>query len=221
MIELYCKTTGKAGQENKYEFPPPMDKILFFGNCVLINTNGNGDLKNLTDEEWNKIYTKLYGGFEDIGSEDSDEEEEEDLSGINLTKSGYEKDGFIVEDDELDVEDEDSDYHDDSENEVKVFSKKSKITKPKVKAAKKAKVSKTSKSNTIEKLSDMDGSETTTTSTKEQVQVVKKTVSKCKKNSKSKNTVENCPNNLKSENQSDSTDSYLNCDVELKEEAYI
>ena len=31
-IQVYGKTTGRAGQENKYEFPPPIDKTLFFGN---------------------------------------------------------------------------------------------------------------------------------------------------------------------------------------------
>ena len=29
-IHLYGKKKGKAGDENKYEFPPPVDNILFF-----------------------------------------------------------------------------------------------------------------------------------------------------------------------------------------------
>jgi hypothetical protein len=33
-ISLYGKTSGRAGQENKYDFPPPVDKILFFGSCI-------------------------------------------------------------------------------------------------------------------------------------------------------------------------------------------
>jgi hypothetical protein len=28
---VYGKTNGRAGQENKYEFPPPIDTTLFFG----------------------------------------------------------------------------------------------------------------------------------------------------------------------------------------------
>ena len=29
-VMLYSKTDGRAGQENKYEFPPPVDSSLFF-----------------------------------------------------------------------------------------------------------------------------------------------------------------------------------------------
>ena len=43
----------------------------------------------------------MFGGFEDIGDEDS-EEEEEDLTGVTLTKSGYMKDSFITDDGEID-----------------------------------------------------------------------------------------------------------------------
>ena len=38
-IAIYGKINGKAGQENKYEFPPPIDNILFFGGCVLVSEN--------------------------------------------------------------------------------------------------------------------------------------------------------------------------------------
>jgi hypothetical protein len=91
-VRLYAKKTGRAGQENKYEFPPPVDNSLFFGNCVLVNVDN--DLK-LND--WSLIYEQLYGGFEDIGSEDS-EDEDEDMGDVVLTKEGYAKDGFIVDD---------------------------------------------------------------------------------------------------------------------------
>jgi hypothetical protein len=111
-IQLYAKKTGRAGQENKYEFPPPVDSTLFFGNCLLVNVDN--DLKI---NDWTSIYEHLYGGFEDIGSEDS-EEESEDMESVVLTKQGYEKDGFIVDDDEDDddFEDEDSEEMDDDES---------------------------------------------------------------------------------------------------------
>jgi hypothetical protein len=54
------------------------------------------------------IYTELFGGFDDLGDEDS-EEEEEDLTGVTLTKSGYMKDSFITDDDDIDS---DNDYID-------------------------------------------------------------------------------------------------------------
>lgn len=98
-VVLYGKSTGRAGQENKYDFPPPVDKVLFFGACIL--TSSTGSLKK---GRWEDIYEELFGGFEDIGDEDSEDSEEEDED-LPKTKSGYTKDGFIVDDsDETDSE---------------------------------------------------------------------------------------------------------------------
>ena len=100
-ICVYGKTKGRAGQENKYDFPPPIDTTLFFGSCILVNHPEGEDVGSLTKTEWEKIYEYLFGGFEDIGSEDSDEsEDDEEYEGIPKTKSGYAKDGFVVEDKE-------------------------------------------------------------------------------------------------------------------------
>ena len=124
-IQLYAKKTGRAGQENKYEFPPPVDSTLFFGNCLLVNV-GN-DLKI---NDWALIYEHLYGGFEDIGSEDS-EEESEDMDGV-LTKQGYKKDGFIVDDDDGD----DDDFEDEDDSEEIDDDESSEDAKPKRKVKK-------------------------------------------------------------------------------------
>jgi hypothetical protein len=97
---LYGKTTGRAGQENKYEFPPPVDSVLYFGSCVIVKKQGEKVL-DTSPKEWEEVYEYLYGGFEDIGTEDSDEEEESD-DGVARTKDGYAKDGFVVEDDSFD-----------------------------------------------------------------------------------------------------------------------
>jgi hypothetical protein len=100
-ISLFAKTTGRAGQENKYELPPPVDEILYFGRCLLVNEDGS----DLTINTWNIIYEALFGGFDDIGDDDS-EEEEEDLTGVELTTTGYMKDSFITDDGEIDSNDE-------------------------------------------------------------------------------------------------------------------
>jgi hypothetical protein len=120
-IELYGKTTGRAGQENKYELPPPLDNTLFFGNCVIINrcktTQG---FLNLKESEWTAIYNTLYGGFEDIEmSEDDDDDDEYDSDDeLPKTKNGYTKDGFVVDDDaEEDIEDEDAEDDDEDDSE--------------------------------------------------------------------------------------------------------
>jgi hypothetical protein len=143
-ISLYAKTTGRANQENKYEFPPPVDKVLYFGNCLLVNKNDADEVVDLTKNAWEEIYEKLYGGFEDIGDEDtlSDEDDDEDPD-IPRTKAGYLKDGFVVDDDEEDddyddedEEDEDADMEDEEEDDVPKI--KSKSTKSKRKQPKRA-----------------------------------------------------------------------------------
>jgi len=114
-IHLYARKTGRSGSENKYDFPPPVDSELFFGGCILTNKDTNGKYCDLTIKTWNKIYEELFGGFDDIDSEDSssDEEEDEDKN-IPRTKEGYAKDGFIVDD----VEAEGEDSQDESEDEL-------------------------------------------------------------------------------------------------------
>ena len=108
-VSLYAKDKGRANSENKYDLPPPIDKDLYYGTMLLVKHCYN-DLTNETAEdfdieEWNKLYEKLFGGFEDLGEEDSYSEEEEIPEHLQ-TKQGYSKEGgFIVSDD--DIEDED------------------------------------------------------------------------------------------------------------------
>jgi len=91
-IQLYAKKRGKAGTENKYEFPPPVDSALYFGDCLLVNTSGD-----LTPEMWNEFYEGVLQ-FEDIVETEDEEEEEGECS------HGYLKDGFVVSDNELEEE---------------------------------------------------------------------------------------------------------------------
>ena len=107
-INVYGKTDGRATQENKYEFPPPIDETLFFGSCLIVNMRNDKPV-SLTSAEWTCIYEKLYGGFESLGEEDNEEDSDE-YDDVPKTKSGYAKDGFIVDDD--DVSDDVSDDSD-------------------------------------------------------------------------------------------------------------
>ena len=117
LIDLYAKKQGRAGQENKYEFPPPVDNELYFGSCLIIN---RGSI--LKKSEWEEIYNHLYGGFEDLNESDSEEEEEK--TNLKKTKNGYYKDGFVVDDDEYDGDDDEED--EDEEDEDYVCRKKNK-----------------------------------------------------------------------------------------------
>jgi hypothetical protein len=125
VIQVYAKTDGRANTENKYEFPPPIDNKLFFGSCAIIaqlkkDSSSNHVYTNLTLPMWNKIYEKLYGGFEDLAATAKEDEEEEDEL-VNVpkemkTKDGYLKDGFVV--DSSDAEDETAtDFDDEDEAE--------------------------------------------------------------------------------------------------------
>ena len=111
VIQMYGKLNGKANMENKYDFPPPVDNKLYFGSCALVGMIK--DIKclyiNLTVDLWNKIYEKLFGGFENLAVTcNEDDEEEDELKNIaknmKTKKGGYLKDGFVV--DSSDAEEE-------------------------------------------------------------------------------------------------------------------
>ena len=75
----------------------------------------NNQVVDLEDKEWLKLYEHLFGGFEDLGDEDS-VSEEEDIPDELKTKHGYLKDGFVVS---SDAEEDDDEYvpNDDEEEE--------------------------------------------------------------------------------------------------------
>lgn len=109
-IEVFAKTEGRPNSENKYDFPPPIDTKLFFGSCAILaylkKENGTKCYTDLTIQLWNKIYEKLFGGFEDLAATaKEDEEEEDELANVpkeKKTKQGYLKDGFVVDSSEGD-----------------------------------------------------------------------------------------------------------------------
>lgn len=116
MIELWAKTEGKAGMENKTELPPPIDEELYFGTCIAIRCNENKKIINLTTDVWNKANEILFGTFDDLEEDEEDEEDElEDVSSTRKTKTGYLKDDFVVDDDE--EEDDDDEFTDTTEYE--------------------------------------------------------------------------------------------------------
>lgn len=120
-VAVFAKTDGRANCENKYDFPPPIDNTLFFGNCAIV-AKENDKYINLSLELWNKIYEKLFGGFEDlVATAMEDEQEEDELANVpkeKKTKNGYLKDGFVVDSSDTDEEYEscdESDYDVDAE----------------------------------------------------------------------------------------------------------
>jgi len=117
-LSVFAKNTGRSNSINKCELPPPVDNELYYGSLLLVLHKEKGkydveDLLDLTVEKWEKFYTKLYGGFDDLGDDDSYSSEEE-IDPEMLTKDGYSKeDGFVVESDE-DIIDDDGEEEDDA-----------------------------------------------------------------------------------------------------------
>jgi hypothetical protein len=100
-IVVYGKTVGNAGQENKFDFPPPIDNTLFFGNLLIVRYDLENNPINLCIDDWKSIYNFLMGGFECLDDTDDEESEDEEIvDKSKLDKYGYEKDGFVVEEDE-------------------------------------------------------------------------------------------------------------------------
>jgi hypothetical protein len=127
-VEMWAKDDGVANQENKYEFPPPLDHDLYFGACMLIAHDAKNNYVDLTESLWDKIYEHLFGGFESlVTTQNDDDYEEDELDNIpdsKKTKHGYLKDGFVVDggvnseddnDDDDDDDDEDEDDEDDDD----------------------------------------------------------------------------------------------------------
>ena len=72
-LVLYGCIEGKAGSENKYDLPPPLDSSLFFYDMYIVKY-ANKKLVDLSLDEFNMFYEDSFGGFEDIGSSEDDEE---------------------------------------------------------------------------------------------------------------------------------------------------
>lgn len=130
-VSIYGKSKGKSNHINKYDLPPPIDTPLFYGSLIVCRTPIENELvSSVTLSEWESIYNKLFGGFEDIdeinsnGNDETDiiEEEKHAIKG----KQGYEKDGFVVDDDEID-----EDYTTTTISKKTNKTKKTKIEKPK------------------------------------------------------------------------------------------
>ncbi len=126
-IALFAKEEGNANMENKYEFPPPVDNVLYFGSCAVLveqkNAAGEYVPTTLTIALWDKLYEKMFGGFESLTTTcKEDDEESDELESVlksKKTMNGYLKDGFVVDSDNEDENDDAySDEDSDEEDEV-------------------------------------------------------------------------------------------------------
>ena len=125
IVAVYAKSDGKANSENKYDFPPPVDTALFFGSCALVcsikKDDGTWEIVSLSLEQWEKMYEKLFGGFEDLAAtcaeDDNEEDELANVPASKKTKQGYLKDGFVVDSESSDDKDDFGSEDEDEEEE--------------------------------------------------------------------------------------------------------
>mgnify|MGYP007114438664 CR=1 FL=1 len=71
-VSAYGKDVGRIGFENTYNFPPPLNNTLLFGNCVLAmnvehnSAPGTTIVKSLLIDFWTTINTMLDTGSSDL-----------------------------------------------------------------------------------------------------------------------------------------------------------
>lgn len=80
LISMYCWSEGSESKINKHDLPPPIDNELYYGDILVLRHN-NGNLIDLSKDNYNQFYEDAFGGFEDI------EEDEEISSDEDPTQS--------------------------------------------------------------------------------------------------------------------------------------
>lgn len=88
--ELWGKSKGKAGRENKCELPAPIENVLFYGLLCVRKKDGE-----LSMEEWTAWYNEKMGSS--IVLESEEESVDSEHSPSEYTKEGYLIDDFVVE----------------------------------------------------------------------------------------------------------------------------
>ena len=113
---LFGYTTGKAGTENNHEFPPPHDTVPCFGDVIMLASKDHKSWASpvpLKGGDYETFYTRAFGGFEELDSEDEEEIVEEEIVEDVVVED-------IVEEDELEVVEEEEEEEADVDVEVEV-----------------------------------------------------------------------------------------------------
>jgi DNA-directed RNA polymerase subunit M/transcription elongation factor TFIIS len=95
--------SGKAGTENKHELPPPHDTILPFGDIIVLSSKDQNSWTNPVPfkmSDYETFYTRAFGGFDDLDSEEEGEEEVVEDTNEIIDEVVEEEEGEEPEDDE-------------------------------------------------------------------------------------------------------------------------
>lgn len=108
--KLFGYKYGDAGQENKHDLPPPIDKELYFGDLLVYKTRkSTGKLCNLTKSDYLETYEFLFGGFEDLGTSDTEYNDDKEYCSEDDSDYNPEEDINIEVNYKKDDEDDDDD----------------------------------------------------------------------------------------------------------------
>jgi len=86
-IEMYGYIEGKEKEINKLELPEPIENKFYYNELIFFSLNDKNEYIDLDEEDFEDFYDIIFGGFDDIDSEDS---------GENYADDEYEDDGFVV-----------------------------------------------------------------------------------------------------------------------------
>ena len=79
ILVIWGYRDGNPTTENRHELPPPLDNTLLFGDCLVIQYDEYGNQISLNPLVWEEFYSTSFGGFYDLGSEDSELSDPEDM----------------------------------------------------------------------------------------------------------------------------------------------
>jgi len=134
---LFGTTSGKEGQENQHQLPPPYDITRFFMDIILIASKDEDSFSNPVPfqvEEYETFYTKSFGGYT---SDNSDEEEEAEVEIDPIDEPVIDEGKEFREEEEVDDSEEDGEDEEEGEGEGEGAAE---LVVTKVKVVKKKKV---------------------------------------------------------------------------------
>ena len=79
-IHVYAWEKGDEKVINRYDyFPPPIDNEMFYGTIFVFRSNRRTkQVESITEDLFDNYIRVIHRGFEDLGSDDSDDESEEE-----------------------------------------------------------------------------------------------------------------------------------------------
>jgi len=86
IVELWGYKKGKECNINKFELP---ESDIYYDELIFLSKDEDGNLIDLTNNDFEEFYNQLYEGFEDL---------DEDTDDFNQDDDYISDDGFVIKD---------------------------------------------------------------------------------------------------------------------------